>query len=263
MRLLTRCAPSFFLGLAAVALLALSSPAAEPAPTPAGAPASVPAPDAPFSAPRLDAWKIIGPGGGGAQFYPTISPLDPNKVLIRCDMTGAYLSENGGQSWRMFNGRTTVSFFVFDPVDPNVIYCNRLGLIRSADGGKTWTLVHPDPANVKGVVISDDHAGESIATKDGSSERVLALAVDPADSKTLYIAGSSGGAVACYVSADWGKTWKKSGDLSADARSIYIDPKSPLDRTRPANRGRQSSRRRPHPDDGGARHQVGSEPPSD
>ena len=27
-------------------------------------------------------WRILGPGGGGAQFHPTISPHDPNYVLV-------------------------------------------------------------------------------------------------------------------------------------------------------------------------------------
>ena len=28
-----------------------------------------------------DGWTRIGPGGGGAQYIPTISPHDPNTVL--------------------------------------------------------------------------------------------------------------------------------------------------------------------------------------
>ena len=55
--------------------------------------------DANYSASRLDAWRILGPGGGGAQFHPAVSPHDPNLVLVACDMTGAYISENGGKSW--------------------------------------------------------------------------------------------------------------------------------------------------------------------
>jgi photosystem II stability/assembly factor-like uncharacterized protein len=182
-------------------------------------------PAAPCSAPRLDAWVVIGPGGGGGQFNPTVSPLDSNKVLMSCDMTGAYISNDGGETWRMFNARSTVSFFVFDPVDANVIYSYRQGLMRSADGGKTWNLVFPDPANVDRNAITD---GDTIATKDGTRERISALAVDPADSKTLYTARSQG----FWVSTDWGKTWKRNGELPDGGQAIYVDPKSPKgDRT--------------------------------
>ena len=71
-----------------------------------------------YSAPRHDAWRILGPGGGGAQFYPAVSPHDPNLVLVACDMTGAYISEDGGKSWRMFELRHPVGFFAFDPAGP-------------------------------------------------------------------------------------------------------------------------------------------------
>ena len=35
------------------------------------------------------AWRVLGPGGGGAMFLPTVNPEDPDHVLLRCDMTGA------------------------------------------------------------------------------------------------------------------------------------------------------------------------------
>ncbi|MGB9606193.1 MAG: hypothetical protein ACPL88_10005, partial [Bryobacteraceae bacterium] len=82
-------------------------------------------------APRQDAWRILGPGGGGAQFLPTISPHDPRRVLVACDMTGSYISHDGGDSWRMFNLRGTTRFFVFDPVEPETIYVYGIGLWRS------------------------------------------------------------------------------------------------------------------------------------
>ena len=68
-----------------------------------------------YSAARLDRWRILGPGGGGAQFYVAASPHDPNLVLVACDMTGAYISKDGGNSWRMFNLGSPVKFFAFDP----------------------------------------------------------------------------------------------------------------------------------------------------
>jgi len=65
----------------------------------------------PASEPRPGNFHIIGPGGGGAMFHPTISPHEPRTVLIACDMTGSYISHDGGDSWRMFSLRGVVRFF--------------------------------------------------------------------------------------------------------------------------------------------------------
>jgi photosystem II stability/assembly factor-like uncharacterized protein len=184
-------------------------------------------PSSPAAAPRLDAWRVIGPGGGGAQFQPTVSPHDPKRVLVACDMTGAYISGDGGDSWRMFNLRGRIRFFVFDPLQPDTIYAAGIGLWRSADGGRTWRLVYPDPASVAAIEMPDDHAGGRIVTSGGSSPRVLSLAVDPSDSKTIYAAVAQDGKTGLLISGDWGKSWKKDHDLTGGARQIYIDPSSP------------------------------------
>src|SRR5689334_25414721 len=92
---------------------------------------------------RPGGFTVIGPGGGGAMFHPSVSPHDIDTVLVSCDMTGAYISHDGGKSWRMFNLRGVVEFFVFDPKDKNVIYAQATGLWRSSDNGDTWNLVYP------------------------------------------------------------------------------------------------------------------------
>ena len=46
---------------------------------------------------RPGGFRVIGPGGGGAMFNPTISPHDPNTVLVSCDMTGSYITQMGGE----------------------------------------------------------------------------------------------------------------------------------------------------------------------
>src|SRR5687768_4379361 len=71
---------------------------------------------------KKNEWRVVGAGGGGAMFRPTISPLNSNFAFVSCDMTGSYVTENGGDSWRMFNLRGVVDFYVFDPLDPNVVY---------------------------------------------------------------------------------------------------------------------------------------------
>src|SRR5207245_10817414 len=107
-------------------------------------------------------FKVLGPGGGGAMFNPTVSPHDPNTVLVSCDMTGAYITHDGGQSWRMFNLRGVVRFFVFDPQDPKTMYAHATGLWRSRDGGETWALVSPAPSTVRGLTMNSDHTNENI-----------------------------------------------------------------------------------------------------
>ncbi len=183
-------------------------------------------------APRFDRWKIIGPGGGGAQFMPAISPHNVNDVLVRCDMTGAYITHDGGASWRMFHLRQPVDFFVWDPVDPKTIYAHTIGLFRSADGGRTWKLVFPKPEQVARIEMADDHSSETIVTTDNQRPQMTALAVDPADPKVLFAAISENRASAFYVSNDRGGSWQKQADLATSARRIYIDASSPrADRT--------------------------------
>ncbi|HYK89810.1 MAG TPA: hypothetical protein VE398_13615 [Acidobacteriota bacterium] len=184
-------------------------------------------PGSPAAAPRLDAWKVLGPGGGGAQFLPTVSPHNPKCVLVACDMTGAYISQDGGDSWRMFNLRAPVRFFVFDPVDSQVIYAASAGLWRSEDAGRTWNLVFPRPKAVERLEMADDHGGARLASEGGSYPTITALAVDPADSHLLYAAISVAGEVSLQVSEDGGTNWKKDAPLPGGARKIYVDPRSP------------------------------------
>ena len=105
-----------------------------------------------FAVERPGDFRVIGPGGGGAMFHPTISPHGKNTVLIACDMTGAYITHDGGQTWRMFNLRGVVDFFVFDPKDPKTMYAHATALWRSTDGGESWDVVYPSAASIKGVI---------------------------------------------------------------------------------------------------------------
>ena len=36
-------------------------------------------------------------------FTPAISPADPNLMMLNCDMSAAYISEDGGRNWRMIH----------------------------------------------------------------------------------------------------------------------------------------------------------------
>ena len=139
---------------------------------------------------RPGGFRIIGPGGGGAMFHPTISPHDDNTVLIACDMTGSYITHDGGRNWRMFNLRGVVNFFVFDPQDAKTMYAHATGLWRSTDYGEHWNLVYPNPSAVKGVRMDSDHSDEDIIADPDPLGAISAMAIDPANSKTLFVAAA-------------------------------------------------------------------------
>ncbi len=57
--------------------------------------------------PSFTQWEKVGPGGGGAMFNPAVSPHNADYAYVACDMTGSYVTYNGGLSWRMFSLRAT------------------------------------------------------------------------------------------------------------------------------------------------------------
>jgi len=176
-------------------------------------------------------FRVIGPGGGGAMFHPTVSPHDPNTVLVGCDMTGAYITQDGGKSWRMFNLRGVAQFFVFDPLDKKVIYAQSNGLWRSEDQGATWNLFYPKPSSVKSIKMSSDHSDEELIAEPNPLGSITAVAVDPGNSKVLYVAAGDRkrGTSALFVSRDAGQNWTKEGDLPELANKVWINPSSPPD----------------------------------
>lgn len=169
-------------------------------------------------------FRVLGPGGGGAQYNPTISPHDPNTVLVSCDMTGAYITHDGGRSWRMFNLRGTVKFFAFDPNNARVIYADATALWRSRDTGDTWELVYPKAAAVRGIRMDSDHAEETILAEPDPLGTITAFGVSPRDSKTLFAAASKNAKSALFVSHDSGDTWQPVAELPEPALSLGIDP---------------------------------------
>jgi photosystem II stability/assembly factor-like uncharacterized protein len=172
--------------------------------------------------PRRDGWRIIGPGGGGATMLPTISPHDPRVVLVACDMTGLYLTEDGGDSWRMINLGTGVSSLAFDPADRNVIYAGNAALWRSADRGRTWRMVFPDPTRNTRALFLGDHADYALRSDDplyagaGEDTTVQAIAVAPDGAVTIALSGGrprgerSG---ALLQSTGTGGHWRRLRDL--------------------------------------------------
>jgi photosystem II stability/assembly factor-like uncharacterized protein len=171
-------------------------------------------------------FRVIGPGGGGAMFNPTISPHDANTVLVSCDMGGAYITHDGGRTWRMFNLRGSVSFFVFDPKNARTMYAHATGLWRSVDGGEKWNLIAPAPETVQGVQMNSDHADESILAPSDPLGEISAMAVDPADSNSLYVVAGPKEKLGLFISRDFGRSWQRQTDIPGEARRLWVDPYS-------------------------------------
>lgn len=160
-------------------------------------------------------------------FHPAISPHDSREVLVACDMTGSYITHDAGRSWRMFNLNGPARFFVFDPLRPGTIYTGTSVLWRSDDDGQSWRLVWPRPSTVQGVNMSADHADQTVLARDNALGTIVALAVDPADSKQLVAATANNGHFALFQSNSRGEAWRKITDLPHTSLQIWIDPNSP------------------------------------
>ncbi len=131
-------------------------------------------------------WEPIGLSGGGGMFTPAISPSNPNLMMLNCDMSAAYISEDGGCNWRMINHAQLRSDTRckpgFHPYDIDVIYASSSGRLRvSRDRGITFSPI----GNLRESLYGE-------------------IAISPSDPNLILVGtrnGKSG------LSRDAGKTW--------------------------------------------------------
>ncbi|MBK8883407.1 MAG: hypothetical protein IPN67_13770 [Bacteroidales bacterium] len=136
-------------------------------------------------------WEKIGPGGGGAIFIPTFSYKSADKFLLRCDMTGSYLTGDGGNSYQQINLAGGASSYAWDPLDSNIVYIGSAALSRSENGGKSWERIFPAKEEITGEEFVGDHADYSIKTSENSlydqeSGRIGAIRADPVNAGAVY-----------------------------------------------------------------------------
>ncbi|WP_299534640.1 sialidase family protein [Ulvibacterium sp.] len=163
-------------------------------------------------------WTRLGPGGGGSTFIPTFSYHSEKEFFIRCDMTGAYHTKNGGSSYREINYPNGSRSFAYDPNNPNVLYIGANTLNRSVDGGKTWEIMYPFEEDIIKESFSGDHADYSIRTKENSlynvdsnsvaftnSPAITNIKVDPIDSNFIYFSFDD----FFFHTQNGGKSWRR------------------------------------------------------
>jgi photosystem II stability/assembly factor-like uncharacterized protein len=173
---------------------------------------------------RPGGFTVVGPGGGGAMFHPLVSPHDSSTALVACDMTGSYITHDGGRSWRMINLRGAVRFFVFDPSSPHLIYAANDNLWRSRDDGETWTMVWPPPSSIQGIAMASDHSDEKVLSRQNTLDTITALVIDPRDSNHFY-ASAGGKSPGLFESTEAGARWTRIADLSELANRIWFQSK--------------------------------------
>jgi photosystem II stability/assembly factor-like uncharacterized protein len=155
-------------------------------------------------------WQKLGPGGGGSTFIPTFSYHDTGHFLIRCDMTGSYLTRDGGDSYQQIDYPGGANCYAHDPVDSNTIYIGTSCLNKSADGGKTWQRIFPAANEIRSEVFTGDHAEYELKTIDttvynGKSEKVANIRVDPVQKGMIYFTIGTN----FFYTLNNGNTWVK------------------------------------------------------
>jgi photosystem II stability/assembly factor-like uncharacterized protein len=182
---------------------------------------------APGAAERAS-WEAVGLSGGGGMFTPAISPANPALMMINCDMSAAYLSEDGGRHWRMVHHAQLRSDTrcrpAFHPTQPDILYASSGGRLRlSQDRGHSFSphgdlrdaligeiAISADDPNFMLVGTSRDRcarshdAGRTWLNCDGPVGRLIAFHIDRTRPGRACFAATDRGV---WRSEDAGETW--------------------------------------------------------
>jgi len=173
-------------------------------------------------------------------------------VAIVGTLSGAFLSDDGGNRWHLAGGGKapfqTVESVGIDPRDPRLLYVGTWRLaFRSADSGRTWRRVErgmPLDSDVfsiavvpsqPGVVFSSACSGvyrssDSVLTwrrlrllPDRFTVRAHIVFVDPGDARRVY----SGTTEGLFLSTDGGEKWTRITPDRLTINAIQVDPRDP------------------------------------
>jgi len=164
-------------------------------------------------------WTSVGPTNiGGRATCLACHPAQPDLLWLGTAGGGVWKSDDAGRAWRYLwhkQESLAVGALAVDPVHPDRLYCGTgevnllgepgVGLYRSRNGGRTWSLLG------------------SVA-KDKLPNRIGVIAIDPFDSRHIRIGGvelAAGDLGGMHVSRDGGHTWHRETFLSEFSYSCY------------------------------------------
>jgi photosystem II stability/assembly factor-like uncharacterized protein len=136
------------------------------------------------------------PPGPWGRVGVAVAPSDGSRVyaLIEADKGGLFRSDDGGGSWVKVNEDRAIrqrawyyTTLTVDPKNPDIVWCPQVPLLKSIDGGKSFTPVEGphhgdhhdlwiDPQNPRRMINSND-GGVDISTDGGKSWHAPALAI--------------------------------------------------------------------------------------
>ena len=154
-------------------------------------------------------WEPIGLAGGGGMFSPACSPLEPNVLMLNCDMSAAYVSRDAGRTWQMIHHSQLRSCTSCSPAfDPKV-----RGRILAANG---WTGQ---------VRVSNDYGltWRPWGGKPAWRGRPVLLFIDPDDPRRVFVGSGDG----MHVTADDGRSWRRCEGLSKPPLGLAADRTTP------------------------------------
>lgn len=175
-------------------------------------------------------WEPVGLSGGGGMFTPAISPADHDLMMLNCDMSAAYISEDGGHNWRMIHHAqlraNTRCRPAFHPARPETVFAASDAQLRvSHDRGRTFEplgnlgdspageiAINPDNPDVlmvglgRGGCARSRNGGVDWQACAGPAGRVIGFHFDRTRQGTTVFASTTQG---IWRSEDAGGTWKE------------------------------------------------------
>ncbi len=166
-------------------------------------------------------WKVENQALKNWSVLKAVSvPGMPNRVFAGTRGDGVWLSDDAGKSWKKpcygKPGPGKVRCLTVDPHDPNTLYAGTepIDVFVSRDSAMTWTRM--DALRAVPFVETITYPVPTV------EPHVRDVAVDPKDTKTIYVALQVG-----YMlkSTDGGESWKLlDKGIDADVHTIVIDP---------------------------------------
>ncbi len=166
-------------------------------------------------------WKVHSHGLKDWAVIKAVSvPGVPQRAYAGTRGDGVWLTDDYGVTWKKpcygKPGPGKVRCLTLDPHDSNVIYAGTepIDVFLSRDSAKSWTRTD----SLRDIPFVQS-AGYPVPTVE---PHVRDIAVDPKDSKTLYVALQIGH---IFKTTDGGQSWKHlDNGLDSDVHTIVIDP---------------------------------------